>query len=502
MLSCHCSRSYSLLAFGLLLLLGQAAIAASTHERFMLRLQTGVDQNEFIQEQNGHSEGISYRLERRIGKALLVTVTPSQSQHAAEVLIAELNALPSVVYAELPMRLQPQFVPNDIYYSSQWHLYEAYGIDAQSAWDRARGSASIVIGQIDTGILTHEDLDASRVLPGYDFVSDPAAANDGDGIDPDPTDPGDAVVANECGAGTPAEDSSWHGLHVAGIMTATTDNATGVAGADHAARLLPVRALGKCGGDFFDILTGMAWAAGIPVSGVPTNPNPADVINLSFSGTGSCSPGIQDIIDQIRARGVVLVAAAGNAASGQPAQDVSSSVPANCNGVIAVAATNRAGDRAAYSYYGNAVDISAPGGDSLGGIVSTYNSGATTAQSDTYAALAGTSLATAQVSAAAAMMLSVAPTLTPDTVGSLLINSAQAFPAGSTCSTATCGAGILDLDKALELAAQQASASANTASSGGGGGGCVLAVGQQRSDTGLLLILLTLFIRPLRRRRQ
>lgn len=499
MLSCYCSRSLSLLVFALLLLPAQVTVAAFSYDRFMLRLKQGVDHNEFIQALNGRPEGIGYRLERRIGKTLLVTVTPSQSQDAADALMTELNALPAVVYAELPVRLKPQFIPNDTYYSSQWHLFESYGIDAQNAWDRTRGSTSVVIGQIDTGILTHEDLDSSRVLPGYDFVSDPAAANDGDGIDPDPTDPGDAVAANECGTGTPAEDSSWHGLHVAGIMTATTGNATGVAGVDHAAKLLPIRALGKCGGDFLDILTGMTWAAGIPVSGVPTNPNPADVINLSFSGTGSCSPGIQDIVDQVRVRGVVLVAAAGNAVSGQPPQDVSNSVPANCNGVIAVAATNRAGDLAAYSNYGNGIDLSAPGGDSLGGIVSTYNTGTLTAQSDTYAALAGTSLATAQVSAAVAMMLSVDSALAPDTAASLLINSAQAFPAGSSCSTAICGAGILDLDKALELAAQQASASANT-SSGGGGGGCVLDA-HRRPDAGLLLLLLTLFMPPFRRRR-
>lgn len=321
-------------------------------------------------------------------------------------------------------------------------------------------------------------------------------ANDGDGMDADPTDPGDAVAQDECGNGNDAADSSWHGLLVAGIMLATADNTLGVVGVDHRARLLPVRAFGRCGGDFLDILTGMSWAAGLPVTDesdnpIPVNPNPADVINLSFAGIGPCDPAIQDIIDQIRARGVVLVAAAGN--DGSP--DMSSVLPANCTGVIAVAATTRGGDRAGYSNYGAEIEISAPGGEGFESILTIHNTGDITAEVDDYAAFKGTSMAAAQVSAAVALMRAVDGDVSPATVTSLLINSAQPFPAGSTCATSLCGAGILDLDAALQQVAQSGSAAVDS-----GGGGCVLA-GQGRHDLGLTLLLVLLLAGRLAGRR-
>ena len=232
----------------------------------------------------------------------------------------------------------------------------------------------------------------------------------------------------------------------------------------------------------------MSWAAGLPVTDesdnpIPVNPNPADVINLSFAGIGPCDPAIQDIIDQIRARGVVLVAAAGN--DGSP--DMSSVLPANCTGVIAVAATTRGGDRAGYSNYGAEIEISAPGGESFG-IWTTDNSGDSTAEDDRYWPVNGTSMAAAQVSAAVALMRAVDGDVSPATVTSLLINSAQPFPAGSTCATSLCGAGILDLDAALQQVAQSGSAAVDS-----GGGGCVLA-GQGRHDLGLTLLLVLLLL--------
>ncbi|WP_158675247.1 S8 family peptidase [Thiohalobacter thiocyanaticus] len=470
-------------------------MAEEVQTRLLLRLETGVDEAVFLRGLDSRF-GPEFNLERRLGHTLILSFAPPLPGSEAEALAARIADLPDVMYAEPPgPRMQPQFVPNDFFYPDQWNLFETYGIDAQNAWDRTRGNSSVVIAQIDTGILDHEDLDNARILPGYDFVSDPAAANDGDGIDPDPTDPGDAVVADECGAGSPADDSSWHGLLVAGVMVATADNTLGVAGVDHRARLLPVRAFGKCGGDFADILTGMSWAAGLPVTGVPDNPNPADVINLSFAGSDPCSPAIQDIIDQIRARGVVLVAAAGN----DGMTDMSTVLPANCEGVIAVAATNRVGDRAAYSNHGTRVDISAPGGETgnfgRDAISTTHNDGPVTAGNDIYVSASGTSLAAAQVSAGVALMRALDPDITPDTVASLLINSAQPFPGGSSCTTSLCGAGILDLDAALQLVSQSGSAVADD----GGGGGCVLAA-DRRPDIGLVLLLMAILgIRLVRR---
>ncbi|HSH30155.1 MAG TPA: S8 family serine peptidase [Thiohalobacter sp.] len=459
------------------------AATAADPTRILLRLEAGMDERAFLQDLGRRFEP-GFSLQRRLGRTLVVRLAPALPRAEAETLVGRIGELAGVVYAQLPPgRMQPQFVPNDALYPDQWHLFEAYGIDAQNAWDRTRGGSRVVIAQVDTGILAHEDLDAARILPGYDFVSNEISANDGDGSDPDPTDPGDAVAENECPGGNPARPkSSWHGLLVAGVMLATADNARGIAGVDHRARLLPVRAFGKCGGDFLDILAGMSWAAGLPVTGVPANPNPADVINLSFSGSDPCDPAIQDIIDQIRARGVVLVAAAGNAGSA----GMSEALPANCDGVIAVTATNRAGDRAAYSNHGAGIDLAAPGGDGLGLLPTTDNDGDVTPGNDDYRSVSGTSFSAAQVSAAVALMRALDPAVTPDTVTSLLINSARPFPAGSTCTTAICGAGILDLDAVL---LQTSSSGGVVVDDGGGGGGCVLAT-DRRPDIGLALLLL------------
>ena len=113
--------------------------------------------------------------------------------------------------------------------------------------------------------------------------------------------------------------------------------------------------LGKCGGTISDIVDGMRWSAGLAVAGVPANANPAKVLNLSLGGCGACGTTYQDAINAIVAAGTTVVIAAGNSNA-----DASGSRPANCNGVITVAATNRNGSRASYSNYGAVVEISAP----------------------------------------------------------------------------------------------------------------------------------------------
>ena len=142
-----------------------------------------------------------------------------------------------------------------------------------------------------------------NLLPGYDMISDIAAANDGDGRDPDASDPGDWVTEAEISmAGGPfhdarqaAEDSSWHGTQVAGLIAALTDNGIGMASVARSVRILPVRVLGKCGGFDSDIIAGMRWAAGLAVPGVPANANPAKVINLSLGSEGPCSAAYQQV---------------------------------------------------------------------------------------------------------------------------------------------------------------------------------------------------------------
>lgn len=366
-------------------------------------------------------------------------------------LAARLADDPAVAYA-LPDRvLKPAFVPNDPRYAEQWNLFEdAGGIRIPAAWDLERGVPEIVIAQLDTGLLAHEDLDPARWLPGYDFISDPNRANDGDGRDADPTDPGDWVdwvTAGECGSGELAEDSSWHGTQVAGVIAATTDNGTGIAGVNHGSHLLMARVLGKCGGYTSDIVDALRWAAGLHVKNVPDNAHPARVINLSLGGDGSCSRLEQDAIDEVAARGTVVVAAAGNGSG-----DVADQNPANCRGVIAVAATTRSGARAAYTNTGSGVDLSAPGGDAADGVLVLSNTGSTVAAADDYLTVAGTSFSTAQVSGIAGLMLSINGDLNPQQVHDLLVQSARPFPDAS-CSAQLCGAGIVDAAAAVKQSA-------------------------------------------------
>jgi serine protease len=363
----------------------------------------------------------------------------------ARKLAAELQASDSdIEYAEPDRIMSALSTPTDPYYSYQWDLYEsAGGINAPAAWDKSTG-AGINVAVIDTGYRPHADL-SGQVLQGYDFISSSTMANDGGARDSDASDPGDWTLAGQCAAGVPAanENSSWHGTHVAGTIAANANNGQGVAGIAYNAKIVPARVLGRCGGYTSDIADAIIWSSGGAVSGVPANANPARVLNLSLGGSGACDTTTQNAINSARARGAVVVVAAGNSNA-----DASTSSPANCAGVIAVAATNRSGGKASYSNYGSTVTIAAPGGDSGAGILSTLNAGTTTPGADNYAYYAGTSMATPHVAAVAALMLSANPKLTPDDVAAKLKSSARAFPA--TCSG--CGAGIVDAASAVNAA--------------------------------------------------
>ena len=355
---------------------------------------------------------------------------------------------PNVEYAEPDRILHPLFVPNDTQYGQQWHYFEATGgLNLPAAWDKSTGSG-VVVSVIDTGYRPHTDL-AANILPGYDFIADTTISNDGNGRDSDASDPGDAIVAGECGGGEPAQDesSSWHGTHVAGTIAAVTNNGSGVAGVAFNAKVVPARVLGKCGGYTSDIAAAIIWASGGTVSGVPANANPARVINMSLGGSGACDTTSQNAINSARSRNTVVVVAAGNSNA-----NASGFSPASCSGVITVAATNRSGGRAYYSNYGSIVAVAAPGGDvrssSSNGILSTLNSGATSPGADSYAYYQGTSMATPHVVGVVALMLSKNPALTPDEVATRLKASTRPFPA--TCSQ--CGTGIVDASAAVDAA--------------------------------------------------
>jgi serine protease len=368
-----------------------------------------------------------------------------------ERIAARLSALPEVAYAEPDYIMQPMLVPNDPQYNSQWHYHEPYGINLPQAWDISTGNPNIVVAVIDTGHRPHVDL-ASRIVGGYDFISQLPYANDGDGRDADPQDPGDWVTYAESSDPNspyyrcPVRNSSWHGTHVAGTIGAVTNNGQGVASVNWGAKLLSVRVLGKCGGATSDIADGMRWAAGLLVTGVPANLNPAKVLNLSLGGNSStCPTTFQSAINAVNAVGSIVVVAAGNSNT-----NASGATPANCNGVITVGATNRSGVRAWYSNYGSVVDISAPGGDSAGGVLSTANTGIQGPASDSYAYKQGTSMAAPHVAGVVSLMLAINPTLNFTQTETILKLTAKPFGPGHTCSgTTTCGAGIVNAHDAL-----------------------------------------------------
>jgi serine protease len=359
---------------------------------------------------------------------------------------------PRVAYAEIDEMAQPLLDPADPdYVTQQWHYKRAAtevgGASLPAAWDSATGTG-VVVAVLDTGYRPHADL-AANVLPGYDFIEDIATANDGDGRDGDAQDPGDwsTTATSTC-----TIKSSWHGTHVAGIVAALHNNGMGGVGVAFDAKVLPVRVLGVCGGYTSDIAAGMRWAAGLTVPGVPTNTtHVAKILNMSLGSSGTCSQTYQDAVNEVRAAGSVVVAATGN--------DHAASIdqPANCAGVIAVTAHTRLGDKADYANIGAGTALSAPGGGygtfvSGNGetVYSTYNTGTTTPAADNYVGLKGTSLAAPHVAGVAALLAQLQPTITPDTVQSVLVNSTRPHPAGTFCANrADCGTGLLDAAQAL-----------------------------------------------------
>ncbi|MBS0447804.1 MAG: S8 family serine peptidase [Proteobacteria bacterium] len=425
-------------------------------------------------------------------------------------------------------------------------------IDAQAAWNVTTGSASVVVAMLDTGVrFDHPDLltvaAGGKLLPGYDFVGPDLAmdgsslgtyliANDGNGFDSDASDPGDWITPTEantpgtvlthCGEQDDAgnyigENSSWHGTQTAGIVGALTNNGEGMASVAPGVQVLPVRVLGKCGGYDSDIQAGMYWAVNAAdpnETGVPANPHPARVLNMSL-GTAvvndaveSCNAAYADAIHAVTAAGAVIVVSAGND-EGLPV-----SVPGNCTGVITVGGLRHVGTKVGFSSIGPEVSLSAPGGNCVNTesdqpclypILTTSNAGTQqpiadaaggSIYTDAFNASVGTSFSAPQVSGTAALMLSIQPQLAPSEVLSKLKATVRPFPTSCTfgapdcstgiarceapqkdgsghyiaqdecfCTTSTCGAGMLDAGKAVASAAgvqARISASTTTATAG------------------------------------
>ena len=406
----------------------------------------------------------------------------------AECLAAQLRAQPEVEWVVANEReRRADAVPSDPYFQNQWWLQAAGGSNAnapgarlrgvpgfQAAWPAEKGRPSAVVAVLDTGITSHPDL-AGHVLPGYDFVSTLEYANDGNGRDADASDPGDWVSRadiDQPGTAFDAcavENSSWHGTQIAGMLAAATDNGIGIAAASWNGRVLPVRVAGKCGAEVADIVDGMRWAAGLAVAGVPPNPNPARIVSISFGSNAPCNAAYQDAIDELSAVGAVVVVAAGN-------EHTVPMRPANCRGVIAVAALNRDGFKATYSNFGASVSLATVGGDpvsegawggALGddGLVTLDNAGPRGAEAGTYARVFGSSFTAPIVAGAVSLMLSANPNLTaaqiieglrlsarPHLVSPTMESCSALNPGRCICTTATCGAGILDAAEAVRYA--------------------------------------------------
>jgi serine protease len=436
--------------------------------------------------------GLAQRGSRDMGGDMSVVVL-NQPVSGAE-LAARMDALradPEVEFVEIDRRRYAQALPADPLYVDQWYLKadEQSAVNLSAGWDLTTGAADTVIAVLDTGVrYEHPDLGrhgvvpGGRLLAGHDFVSgEPsgsfASANDGDGWDADPSDPGDWVSEAEAASGPLARceesRSSWHGTRVAGIVGAISDNMEGIAGATWTTQILPVRVLGKCGGYDSDIIAAMRWAAGLTVPGVPANPTPAKILNLSLGGSGTCTSSYRQAISDLTAVGALVVAAAGNEHG--PVDS-----PARCAGVLAVAGLRHVGTKVGYSSLGTEVGISAPAGNCVNidpgmpclfALKTTSNTGVTVPGLSAYTgstvstANFGTSFAAPIVSAIAGLMHALNNGLSSSEMVARMKLGARAFPAPDpgiptcpaldsltaqcNCTTTTCGAGMADAPGAL-----------------------------------------------------
>ena len=208
--------------------------------------------------------------------------------------IKQLRGDPDLLYAEPNYRLRSLATPDDSLYPVQWH-YPLINLPA--AWDTTNGDPSVVVAVVDTGILGgHPDL-AGQVVDGFDFVSDPANAADGDGIDPNPED---------SGQGSSTGASVFHGSHVSGTIAASGNNGLGVAGVAYRTRIMSLRALGADGsGTSYDVNQAVRYAAGLSNDSGQLPARRAAIINLSLGGplAGAAS---RDLFQQVADADTIL----------------------------------------------------------------------------------------------------------------------------------------------------------------------------------------------------
>jgi serine protease len=412
--------------------------------------------------------GVSAKFLRKMASQGWNVVTTSRNLNEREMadFMRELAADPAVESVELdllfrPARVAPKAAPSDPDYGQQWNFNaEVGGVRAEQGWEKSTGEG-VVVAVVDTGIVQNNADLAENVLPGYDMISNALVSRRSTNERvAGGWDLGDYIEKDYCVAlgADPhdADDSTWHGSHVAGTVAQVTNNDEYVAGLAYNAKVMPIRVLGSCGGFGSDISDGVIWAAGGSVPGLPVNSNPAEVINMSLGSLrpSTCPASYQAAIDQAVSLGSIVVVAAGNDNA-----NASTYTMGSCNNVIVVGATQINGGRSNYSNWGPRVDIAAPGGgapwlgDPEGPIWQVVNASTTAPTNEFKLGVGiGTSMASPHVAAAVAMVQSVVDVpLSTAQMRTLLQETARPFP-GTVPANRPIGPGILNVAALLEEA--------------------------------------------------
>jgi len=334
---------------------------------------------------------ISARLEEYLPQLDMARISFPEALPVAEVL-DKVRDLKGVAWAEPNYIRAFDKVPDDTRVAQQWYLDD---IQAYSAWDVTTGGSGVTIAVIDTGInAAHEDLSSGRVLAGSNVMT----------------------------GGSDVTDGVGHGTMVAGVAAADTDNATGIAGIDWKARILPVKAGDQAGVSAWDSAAGIQYAADQGV----------DVINMSYGGT-HYSQAEREAVDYAVEKGCVLVGASGNDGDDQVL------FPAAYPNVMGVGSTGKTGARSDFSNYGMFLDVTAPGEELI--VPGLGNS---------YYSASGTSFSAPLVSGQAALILAAHPASTPGRVEWRIEEGAQ----GATGWDERKGFGVIDIRDSLNLAGE------------------------------------------------
>jgi thermitase len=287
-----------------------------------------------------------------------------------ETVLAALQKNPNIEFAEPDYLVAPALVPNDTYYSHEWHLPK---IQAPQAWDITVGNSGVIIAILDSGVDgTHPDL-AAKMVAGWNFYDD----------------------------STNTADVYGHGTAVAGQAAASSDNGIGVAAVAWGCPIMPMRVTDTNGyTSSYMMGQGLTWAAD----------HGARVANISFAMSSDTT--VSNAAYYFQSKGGLVTMAAGNLAT----FDASPDNPY----VLRISATDTNDLITTWSSTGNNIDLCAPG-------VNIY----TTAKGGGYAIGTGTSASAPIVAGVAALVMSVNPGLTPAEVRGVLEQTADDLgPAG------------------------------------------------------------------------